>query len=211
MCTPPPGLSRLPGRMPTHQRSEGGAEVLWRAAGRSSVFLYNLGLASVKSWLPRDSGKFTRVLQPILGSRGCWPLSNSPRHCQIFLGAPRPDHLLQKESSAEVTWKVTPEWSPAPHCLSQSAFVLGFFPAHSHCLGRVTVGHTVVPTQEYYAAEFDIACLHSVTLGNHHTLSTVWTPCHDIFVTTGFQTSNGKPSAETSFILQPHTFLKSHG
>lgn len=120
-------------------------------------------------------------------------------------------YLLQKESSAEVTWKVTPEWSPAPHCLSQPAFVLGFFPAHSHCPGHVTVGHTVVPTQEYYAAKFDIACLHSVTLGNHHPLSIVWTPCHDIFVTTGFQTSNGKPSAETSFILQHHTFLKSHG
>lgn len=209
-CTPPPTLTRLTGGMPAYQRSEGGAGVLWRAAGKPSVFLYILSLSSVKSWLPWDSGKFTRVLQPILGSRGCWLLSNSPRHRQIFLGAPRPDHLLQKESSAEVTWNVTPEWSPAPHCLSQPAFVLGFFPTHS-CPGRITICHTVVPIQEYYAAKFAIACLHSVTLGKHQKLSTMWTLCHNSFVTIGFQTSNGKPSVEASFILQHQTFLQSRG
>lgn len=44
-CTPPPGLSRLPGRMPAYQKSEGRAGVLCGTAGRSSVFLYNLSLA----------------------------------------------------------------------------------------------------------------------------------------------------------------------
>lgn len=82
-CTPPPGLSRLTGGMPAYQRSEGGAGVLRRAAGKRSVFLYNLSLSSVTSWLPWDSGKFTRVLQPILGSHGCWPLSN-PLGTAIF-------------------------------------------------------------------------------------------------------------------------------
>lgn len=107
----------------------------------------NLSLASpVKIWLLWDSGKFTRVLWPILGSWGCWLCFNSPRHCQIFLGASRPGQLLQKESSAEVTWKVTPDWGPALHYLCQLAFVPLLFPAHSLVvLACITIGHTVVP------------------------------------------------------------------
>lgn len=154
--------------MPAYQRSEGGAGVLWRAVGRPSVFLFNLSLASVKSRLPWDSGKFTRVLWPILGSCSSWLLSSSPRHCQIFLGVPRPDHLLQKESSAEVTWKVTPEWGPAPHCLSQLAFVLMFFPVHRLVVMAVLQSVTLwSPNRSTMQQKFDTACLHPVTLGKH--------------------------------------------
>jgi hypothetical protein len=70
-----------------------------------------------KSQLLWDSGKFTRVLWPVLGSCGGWLCFNSPRHCQIFLGASRPGHLLQKKSSAEVTWKVT-RTGALPHFVS---------------------------------------------------------------------------------------------
>lgn len=72
----------------------------------------------------RDSGKFTRVFQPVPGTCCCWLHFPSPRHCQIFRGAPRPGNLLQKESSAEVTWNRTPEPGSAPRGLSQLPVVL---------------------------------------------------------------------------------------
>lgn len=118
-------------------------------------FSPNLSLASpVKIWLLWDSGKFTRVLWPILGSWGCWLCFNSPRHCQIFLGDSRPGHLRQKESSAEVTWKVTPDWGPAPHCLCQLAFVPVLFPRSLSCCPGLYYhrSHCGPQTQEYYAA-----------------------------------------------------------
>lgn len=136
---------------------------------QTSSFSPNLSLASpVKIWLLWDSGKFTRVLWPILGSWGYWLCFNSPRHCQIFFGASKPGHLLQKESSAEVTWKVTPDWGPAPHCLCQLAFVPVLFPAHSLLvLACITIGHTVVPKHRSTIQRTNKTCLHLLTLGKH--------------------------------------------
>lgn len=175
------------GKVNLSRRLEGGAGVLLRAAGRPPILptpaltLQTWTKAAMRLGIsPEFSGPF---LAP--AALGC--TLTPPGTAKFSLVLPgQAISSRERESSAEVTRKITHEQGPAPSCFRWLPFVLSLSLSLSLLHETGQFYQVKLHSSKHRSAvqwEFDTSSLHLITLGKLSKQRTAGIPCHDIFIT----------------------------